>query len=127
MKIYDDDEVFQQFKEKARAPYFKAWRDLKEYLSAHDFEVDHPSEEDIIRYFTFLRNVKQVATSSLWTYYSYLNSMFKRKYGWKMQELPRITMYLKGIEVDTKNKAAIFDNEVRFVICCFVLVNLVYY
>ena len=63
----------------------------------------------------------------MWIYYWYLNSMFKQKYGWKMHELPRITMYLKGIEMDTKIKAAIFDNEVRFVICCLVLVILIKY
>jgi hypothetical protein len=33
----------------------------------------------------------------------------KRKYGFKLQDLPRVTMLIKGFEEDTKKKAAIFD------------------
>ncbi len=36
----------------------------------------------------------------------------KRKYGWKLQTLPRITMTMKGFEEGIKHKAAIFEEEV---------------
>lgn len=54
-----------------------------------------------------------MATSSIWTHYSYINSIMKRKYGWKLQSLPRITMVIKGFEEDIKHKAAILEEEVR--------------
>ena len=47
--------------------------------------------------------------SSIWTLYSYLNSILTRKYGFKLQELPRMTLFIKGFKEDTKKKAAIFD------------------
>ena len=53
-----------------------------------------------------------MATSLIWTHYSYINSVMKRKYGWKLQTLPRITMTIKGFKEDTKHKAAIFEEEV---------------
>jgi hypothetical protein len=33
----------------------------------------------------------------------------KRKYGFKLQELPRVKLFIKGLEVDTIKKKAIFD------------------
>jgi hypothetical protein len=35
--------------------------------------------------------------------------MMKRKYNFKLQELPRLTMLLKGFDTDIKNKAPIFE------------------
>ncbi len=46
----------------------------------------------------------------LWTVYSRLNSIFKRKYNAKLQELPRLTHLIKGFNQDVKQKAAIFDD-----------------
>ncbi len=56
--------------------------------------------------------MKKAATSTMWTIYSYINSVLKRKYGVKLQSLPRVTMFTKGFEEDTKHKAAIFDEVV---------------
>jgi hypothetical protein len=53
--------------------------------------------------------VKKVATSSLWTIYSYINSVLKHKYGVKLQSLPRVIMFIKDFDGDNKHKAAIFD------------------
>jgi len=38
----------------------------------------------------------------------------KRKYGWKLQTLPRITMTMKGFEEGIKHKAAIFEEGVTY-------------
>jgi hypothetical protein len=51
-----------------------------------------------------------MSSSSLWTVYSCLNSIFKRKYNAKLQELPRLTLLVKGFNQDVKQKAAIFDD-----------------
>jgi hypothetical protein len=45
----------------------------------------------------------------MWTYYSCLNSMMKSKYNIKLQELPRLTMLIKGFDTDIKSKAPIFE------------------
>jgi hypothetical protein len=45
----------------------------------------------------------------MWTFYSYVNSILKRKYGYKLQELPWVTLFIKGLEVDMKKKAPIWD------------------
>ncbi len=39
-----------------------------------------------------------------------LNGIFKRKYNAKLQELPRMTLLIKGSDRDVKQKAAIFDD-----------------
>ena len=109
--IFTDESVFSQIKEKSRNAYVKSWEEFKTYLAGHDFEECHPGEEDIISFFNHLRNEKKMALSSIWTIYSYINSVMKRKYGWKLQSLPRITMTIKGYEEDTKLKAAIFEEE----------------
>ena len=111
-KVYTDEEVFTQIKDKSRQAYMKSWKEFKMFNIGHDFEEDHPGEEAIIAYFNHLRLEKRMATSSIWTYYSYINSVMKRKYGWQLQSLPRITMVIKGYEEDTKHKAAIFEEEV---------------
>jgi hypothetical protein len=72
-----------------------------------DFETGPPGEEAFTRY--FLRLEKKYASSTLWTYYSCLNSMMKWKYNFKLQELPRLTMLLKEFDTDIKNKAPIFE------------------
>ncbi len=51
-----------------------------------------------------------MASASLWTVYS--PSIFKRKYNAKLQELPRLTLLIKGFNKDVKQKAAIFDDAV---------------
>ena len=82
--ILTDESVFSQIKEKSRNAYVKSWEDFKSYLTGHDFEECHPGEEDIISFFNHLRNEKKMASSSIWTIYSYINSVIKRKYGWKL-------------------------------------------
>ena len=55
----------------------------------------------MIAYFRHLCKVNKVATSSMWTIYSYLNSILKRKYGVKLEDLPRVTKFIKGFTEDT--------------------------
>ena len=100
MKIYTDD-VFVQIKEKSRQAYIKSWQDFKSFCPDHEFENGYPPEEIFIKYFNQLKLDKKMATSSLWTHYSYLNSVMKRKYGFKMQDNPRITMLIKGFKAET--------------------------
>ena len=77
--IFTDESVFSQIKEKSRNAYVKSWEDFKSYLAGHNFEECHPGEEDIISFFNHLRNEKKMASSSIWTIYSYINSVMKRE------------------------------------------------
>lgn len=70
-----------------------------------------PSESDFITYFMWLRNEKNSASSSLWVYYSHINTVMKNRYGCKMQMFPRITTLIKGYDTDIKRKAPVFDTE----------------
>ena len=108
-RIRSDEEIFAEIKEKSRKAYQKCWKDFKDRNPEVNFEEAPPGEEILINFFKYLRTEKETATSSLWTLYSYLNSVCKRKYGFKLQTLPRVTMYIKGFEEDIKKKAPIMD------------------
>jgi hypothetical protein len=51
-----------------------------------------------------------LASTSLLTYCSCLNSMMKQKYNVQLQDFPRLTMLIKGYDTDIKGKANIFDD-----------------
>jgi hypothetical protein len=55
----------------------------------NNFEEGPPGEEAIVNFFRYLRFEKKVASSSLWTLFSYLNSILKRKYGFKFKSWTR--------------------------------------
>jgi len=68
-KIYPDEEVFAQMKEKSRKAYQKSWREFKELAPEFNFEEGPPGEDSIINYFRHLRLEKKVASSSMWVHY----------------------------------------------------------
>jgi hypothetical protein len=110
--IVSDDDVFLQFtNESSRKQYKRKWSDFVEFCGNFDLEAGQPGEELLSKYFKYLRNTKKMASSSLWTIYSCLNSIFKRKYSTKLQEMPRLTLLIKGFDKDVKQKAAIFDDK----------------
>ena len=108
-KVFKDEEVFLQIKEKSRPAYIKAWTDFKDFLGeGSDLESALPTEQKIINFFSHLRTNKHMGSSSIWTNYSYINSVFKRKYGTYLQSMPRITMVINVFGEDIKQKAGIF-------------------
>jgi hypothetical protein len=109
--IVSDDEVFAQFKEDSRKQYKRMWLQFRDYLPQFDFESGPPGEDSLVNFFKYLRLEKKFASTTLWTWYSCINSMMKRKYNVKLQNLPRLTMLLKGYDTDVKKKAHIFDED----------------
>ena len=71
---------------------------------------DKAPKEDFLTYLKFLREEKKMASSSLWTYYSLLNTMMKNRYNTPPQRFARITTLLKSY-ADIKKKASIFEYE----------------
>ena len=111
--IISDNDVFQQFTNgKSRKQYQSTWSQFVDFCGDFDFEAGQPGEELLSNYFKFLCLDRKMASSSLWTVYSCLNSIFKRKYNAKLQDLPRLTLLIKGFNDDVKQKAAIFDDAV---------------
>ena len=108
-KIISDEDVFSQIKDKSKKAYAKLWMDFKLFSVNFNTEEGPPGEDLIIDFFKHLRLVKKSASTSMWTFYSYLNSVLKRKYNFQLQSLPRVKMLLQGYETDIKKKAAIFD------------------
>ena len=109
--IVSDDDVFAQFKEDSRKQYKRMWLQFRDYLPQFDFESGPPGEDSLVNFFKYLRLEKKFASTTLWTWYSCINSMMKRKYNVKLQNLPRLTMLLKGFDTDVKEKAHIFDED----------------
>ncbi len=104
-KIYTDRKVFKQIKDASRKQYIKIWQDFKNFTFGHNFEDSQLGEEDFIAFVKHMRLEKKMATSTLWTQYSMLNSVMKRKYGSKIQDFPRVTILIKGFPEDLKQKA----------------------
>ncbi len=59
--------------------------------SEFDFEDGPLGEELLTANFKYLRFEKKTKSSSVWTFYSYINSVMKRKYSSKLQEYPRLS------------------------------------
>ena len=108
--IVSEEEVFAQFKGDSLKAYKRCWLEFVEFSEGFDFEARPPGEEELSKYFKFLRFEKKVASSLLWTKYSYINSIMKRMYSVRLQEFPRLTLLIKGFSQDVKQKAAIFDD-----------------
>ena len=112
-KIFSLDDALLTVKEGSRAKYKKVWLEFVNFVEAcpGDFAERSPSEEELISYFKHLRENKKIASSSMWTYYSIINSTYKGMYGKKLQDFPRITSLLKVYDTDVKKKAMCFESE----------------
>ena len=84
--------------------YNKTWQQFVEYGEIND--ESEPTEEKFLQYFDHLRNVKHLASSTLWSVYSMLNHKYQLLYGLKLQKYPRITMLLKSYEAGYQRKVA---------------------
>ncbi len=82
--IVPDVDVYSQFTEKSKQKYRRIWVHFRDLVVEVDFETGPPGEESFTRFFNFLRLEKKYALTTLWTYYSCLNSMMKRKYNIKL-------------------------------------------
>ena len=72
-----------------------------------------PNEEEVMEYFKYLREDRKLASSSIWTTYSLINSVIKQKYGKCLQDHPRVTALIKSYHGDVKKskKAVVFTSE----------------
>lgn len=94
---------------KSQAKYEKAWSEFYNYAK---FESE-PTEETFIRYFDYLKNTRNYASSTMWSIYSMLNHKTQLLFGKKLQTLyPRLTMLLKSFESGyVRKKSNIFTKD----------------
>ena len=52
-----------------------------------------------------------MASSTMWTMYSMLNSVTKSKYNFALKNYSRVTMLLKSFDTDVKKKATTFSKD----------------
>ena len=95
-RIFSDKEVFEQIKEKCRPAYVRTWKSFKDLKPTINFEEGPIGEDCCMDFFRVLRQEKKLASTTMWTSYSQLNSTMKQKYGVQLQDFPRVTMLLKS-------------------------------
>ena len=84
-RIVCDEEVFKQFTDEAsKKAYKRTWMEFMEFSPNANFEDGPPGEEYLTKYFTHLQNQKNMASSTMWTMFSYINSVMQRKYAVKL-------------------------------------------
>ena len=82
-KIRPDSVCFDEIKESSRPAYERTWGKFRKLNPEHNFDEVPPGEELFLKFFKHLREVKKAASSSMWTHYSEINNIFRRKYSMK--------------------------------------------
>ena len=112
MKIIGDEEATESINKKSTLVYKRAWLRFRNHFQCSDeFENRMPSEMEFSTYFRYLRQEKLHSSSSLWTIFSMVNSICKRKYGIPLQTYPSLISLIKSYDVDIKKKANFFTKE----------------
>ena len=80
--------------------YIKAWDKFclfcEEKYKVDARKVPGASENHFVEYFEYLRTVKEYQGNTIWTAYSYLNTMYKKEFGRRIGDLyPGIVLQLK--------------------------------
>ena len=100
-KIVDDVTALESIKEGSRAKHSKLWRDyVHQFGTSIDWEVERPKEKDVLGWVCYLRKDRKAASSSLWTYYSMLNTVVKSKYGFNLKTYVRVATLIKSYQVN---------------------------
>lgn len=88
--------------------YLKAWTAFVFFLTKNNRQYQDsvaPSSEDVLNYLFSLKN-SSFSPKTIWSVYSRINAVFKRKYGIKLQDYPGITECLKSFSKGFSPKKA---------------------
>jgi hypothetical protein len=93
---------------KSKEVYLAAYRDFELFLKSEDqFEKGViPTETMILNYFRYLKVVKHWQPTTIWSQYSRLNGVVKRRFKFSLKEFPSLTDLLKSYEVGHRVKKA---------------------
>jgi hypothetical protein len=93
---------------KSKEVYLAAYRDFELFLKSEDqYEKGvRPTETMILNYFRYLKVVKHWQPTTIWSQYSRLNGVVKRRFKFSLKEFPSLTDLLKSYEVGHRVKKA---------------------
>jgi hypothetical protein len=83
---------------KSKALYLEAYSNFEKFLKREKQFVPNvaPSELSLLNYFSYLRKIKKWVATTIWSQYSRLNAVLKRKFGLSLNTIPNITDLLKS-------------------------------
>jgi len=99
---------------KSKEIYLSAHRDFEIFLKSKNEFVPNvaPTETQLLNYFHYLRVKKGWVATSIWSQYSRLNGVLKRKFHLSLKDFPNITDLLKSYEVGHRvKKATVFSPQ----------------
>ncbi len=99
---------------KSKEVYLKAYKNFELYLkSAKEFVPDvAPTQTQLLNYFHHLKTVHFWQATSIWSQYSRLNGVLKRRFNLSLKEFPNLTNLLKSYEVGQRvTKATVFTPQ----------------
>ena len=102
------------FPSKSKVVYLSAYKKFEQFLkNSNKFEPDMiPSETSLLNYFHHLKNERFFAPTTLWSIFSRLNAVFKRKYRFSLKTLPSVSDLLKSYEVGHRvKKSSVFTPQ----------------
>ena len=102
------------FPVKSKAVYLAAYKDFESYLKSKNMWVADvcPSELGMLSYFHHLKTSKRFVSTSIWSQYSRINAVLKRRFGVGMKQYPRIQDLLKSFEAGHRvKKSSIFTPQ----------------
>ena len=121
-----DQLMSETYPAKSKAVYQAAFTNFELFLkSEKKFEPNvAPDETSFLNYFRYLRNVKAWGASTIWSMYSRLNAVLKRRYRGSLKLYPGITDLLKSYEVGHRvKKASVFTPQQAFnIFDCLILI-----
>jgi hypothetical protein len=109
---------------KSKTLYLAAYVNFEKFLKSEEqFVADTvPAEISFLNYFSYLKSVKFWAPTTIWSQYSRLNAVLKRKFGFSLKTYPSITDLLKSYSVGHRlKKSAVFTPQQVILIRMLVL------
>ena len=109
-----EEMMSETYPSKSKEVYLSAYRCFELFLkSENQFAINVvPTELMMLNYFRYLRNVKKWQSTTIWSQYSRLNGVLKRRFGLSMKTFPSVTDLLKSFEVGHRvKKASVFTPQ----------------
>ena len=96
------------FPVKSKAAYQEAYRHFETFLKGQGEFVDGqaPSEEAFLNYFSYLKNDRHFASTTIWCTSAKLNACLKRKFGIRLQDYPNVSELMKSFDSEHVVKKA---------------------
>ena len=112
-----DSVVNETLPAKSKEVYLASYKKFELYLKSVNKFVPNspPSEIMILNYFLHLKSTRFWAPTSIWSEYSRLNAVFKRKFRFSMKTMSNVSDLLKSFEVGHQvKKSSVFTPQQVF-------------